>query len=120
MTCEMSTPIGAGLTGALLLAAYAKLHAASPDTDVDNASRVRSIPFILISVLTLLLTAALGYAVWTLPSDGAGLGNDVAANLDRSGVSNPVTAVLLNFRGYDTLLEVMVLLLAPLKPCLKL
>ena len=104
--------IGAGLTGALLLAAYAKLRTASPDTDVDNASRVRSIPFILISVLTLLLTAALGYAVWTLPSDGAGLGNDVAANLDRSGVSNPVTAVLLNFRGYDTLLEVMVLLLA--------
>jgi len=104
--------IGAGLTGALLLAAYAKLHAASPDANVDNASRRRGIPFILISVLTLLLVAVLGYAVWMLPPDGAGLGKDVAANLDRSGVSNPVTAVLLNFRGYDTLLEVMVLLLA--------
>ena len=104
--------IGAGVTGALLLAAYAKLHAASPDANVDNASRMRGVPFILISVLTLLLAAVLGYAVWTLPPDGAGLGRDVAANLDRSGVSNPVTAVLLNFRGYDTLLEVMVLLLA--------
>lgn len=104
--------IGAGLTGALLLAAYAKLRTALPDTDVDNASRMCGIPFMLISVLTLPLAAALGYAVWTLPPDGAGLGNDVTANLDRSGVSNPVTAVLLNFRGYDTLLEVMVLLLA--------
>ena len=33
-------------------------------------------------------------------------------NLGASGVSNPVTAVLLNFRGYDTLLEMVVLLLA--------
>ena len=37
---------------------------------------------------------------------------EVGANLDASGVSNPVTAVLLNFRGYDTLLEMFVLLLA--------
>ncbi len=29
-----------------------------------------------------------------------------------SGVEHPVTAVLLNFRGYDTLLEIAVLLLA--------
>jgi len=104
--------IGAGLTGALLLAAYAKLRSVSPDANVDNASRMRGVPFILISISTLLLAAALGYAVWMLPPDGAGLGKEVAANLDRSGVSNPVTAVLLNFRGYDTLLEVMVLLLA--------
>jgi len=36
----------------------------------------------------------------------------VQANLDASGVSNPVTAVLLNFRSYDTLLEVVVLMVA--------
>lgn len=36
----------------------------------------------------------------------------VAESLSASGASNPVTAVLLNFRGYDTLLEVGVLLLA--------
>lgn len=34
----------------------------------------------------------------------------VAANMAASGVEHPVTAVLLNFRGYDTLLEVAVLL----------
>lgn len=102
--------IGAGLTGALLLAAYAKLRTASLDADVDSASCGRGVQSI--SILILLLAAALGYAVWTLPPDGVGLGKEVAANLDRSGVSNPVTAVLLNFRAYDTLLEVMVLLLA--------
>lgn len=36
----------------------------------------------------------------------------VTAHLAESGVSHPVTAVLLNYRGYDTLLEIAVLLLA--------
>ena len=35
----------------------------------------------------------------------------VAANLINSGVQNPVTAVLLNFRSYDTLLEIAVLMI---------
>lgn len=104
--------IGAGLTGALLLAAYAKLRASSPDANVELTSSVHGIQSVPVLMLILLLATVLGYAVWTLPPDAAGLGQDVAANLDRSGVSNPVTAVLLNFRGYDTLLEVMVLLLA--------
>jgi multisubunit Na+/H+ antiporter MnhB subunit len=47
-----------------------------------------------------------------LPEQFAGLVNEADEALDRSGVSNPVTAVLLNYRGYDTLLEVAVLLLA--------
>jgi multisubunit Na+/H+ antiporter MnhB subunit len=32
--------------------------------------------------------------------------------MPESGVDHPVTAVLLNFRSYDTLLEIAVLLLA--------
>lgn len=40
------------------------------------------------------------------------LAGQVHATMDRSGVTHPVTAVLLNFRGYDTLLEIAVLLLA--------
>jgi multisubunit Na+/H+ antiporter MnhB subunit len=36
----------------------------------------------------------------------------VDEHLSRSGVANPVTAVLLNFRSYDTLLEVVVLVVA--------
>lgn len=44
--------------------------------------------------------------------EGVDLRAGVAANMAASGVVHPVTAVLLNFRGYDTLLEVAVLLLA--------
>jgi multisubunit Na+/H+ antiporter MnhB subunit len=58
------------------------------------------------------LAAGLGYAVLCLPAQAPGLGGQVAKNIETSGVSNPVTAVLLDFRGYDTLLEMGVLLLA--------
>lgn len=53
------------------------------------------------------------YAVAHLPSD-VGLRTTVEAQVHRSGVSHPVTAVLLNFRAYDTLLEIGVMLLAVL------
>ncbi|BCR03576.1 hypothetical protein DESUT3_06450 [Desulfuromonas versatilis] len=68
-------------------------------------------------VLPLLVAAvglAVGWAVWELPAQSAGLRELVLAHLEQSGVKSPVTAVLLNFRGYDTLLEVAVLLLAVL------
>ena len=68
-----------------------------------------------------------GLLVWTMLSLPApvGLQRDlhggrgdlptlVEEHLGMSGVSHPVTAVLLNFRGYDTLLEIGVLLLAVL------
>lgn len=115
--------IGAGLTGALLLAALAKLETIT-DHDVSGASAHPAPPAQPLAgsrfshgVLILLLSASamgLGYAVWSLPSHSSGLSLDVAANLDNSGVGNPVTAVLLNFRGYDTMLEMIVLLLAVL------
>lgn len=59
-----------------------------------------------------LLALALAYAVWSLPAQSLGLSAEVAKNIEISGVSNPVTAVLLNYRSYDTLLELGVLLLA--------
>jgi multisubunit Na+/H+ antiporter MnhB subunit len=59
------------------------------------------------------LTAALVWAALELPAV-APLGTQVARRIGESGVSSEVTAVLLNFRGYDTLLEVGVLLLAVL------
>jgi len=42
----------------------------------------------------------------------AGLAPLVEGNIAASGVTNPVTAVLMNFRGYDTLLETVVLVIA--------
>ena len=70
--------------------------------------------FLIILLLPLLLTlaAGLGYAVITLPEQPQYLPELVIANLSESGVNHPVTSVLLNFRGYDTLLELVVLLLS--------
>lgn len=51
-------------------------------------------------------------AVAELPAQAGGLTEAVDAAMPQSGVAHPVTAVLLNFRGYDTWLELGVLLLA--------
>jgi uncharacterized MnhB-related membrane protein len=50
-------------------------------------------------------------AVWQIP-EGGGLTAAAGALLPESGVEHPVTAVLLNFRAYDTWLEIGVILLA--------
>lgn len=63
-------------------------------------------------LLALGLGGALVAAVLELPAPHPVLPEAVEAHMAVSGVEHPVTAVLLNFRGYDTLLEVAVLLLA--------
>ena len=67
---------------------------------------------LLLLVLLATLAGALGYVVLSLPERANGLAEAVAGQMDNSGVAHPVTAVLLNFRAYDTLLEMAVLLLA--------
>jgi len=59
-----------------------------------------------------LLAGLLVSALFDLPPAQIRLPVFVADHLAESGVRHPVTAVLLNFRGYDTFLEVVVLLLA--------
>jgi multisubunit Na+/H+ antiporter MnhB subunit len=65
-----------------------------------------------LGILSLALLAGLSWAVLSLPAKPTGLTAESLVKLPESGVTNPVTAVLLNYRGYDTLLEVGVLLLA--------
>jgi multisubunit Na+/H+ antiporter MnhB subunit len=106
--------IGAGLTGALLLAAFAKLRittlsASDVETFGRKSTRSLSVRWLMILAIPW-LAAGLGFVVLSLTPYAAGLRAEVSANLANSGVSNPVTAVLLNFRGYDTLLEMAVLL----------
>lgn len=69
---------------------------------------------LLVTGACLVFAAALGATVWAIAgSPPAGnLAEQVADNLERSGVRHPVTAVLLNFRSYDTLLEIGVLVIA--------
>lgn len=67
----------------------------------------------LLALLALgLLAALLLVGILDLPPAAIHLPSIVNRELAGSGVSHPVTAVLLNFRGYDTFLEVAVLLLA--------
>jgi multisubunit Na+/H+ antiporter MnhB subunit len=96
--------IGAGLTGALMLDAVRQLE-----------GRAARPPGALAAALaTILLATPLVLVVVGLPQAPGGLTSEALARLDESGVAHPVTAVLLNFRGYDTWLEVAVLLAAVL------
>lgn len=65
-----------------------------------------------IQLAALAFALVLGSAMLDLDPAPVDLRPAVAAHLEASGVEHPVTAVLLNYRGYDTLLEVAVLLLA--------
>jgi len=128
--------LGAGVTGALMLAALAQLEPAETDANAPpgqargvappgqepNAAQQTAAqepkdraPIAFRALTSLLLLAALlglGWVIWQLAEPSAGLSQLVGERLDESGVAHPVTAVLLNFRGYDTLLELAVLLLA--------
>lgn len=83
-------------------------------TPLLETSTVRLLVRRLLALFSLLLGLVLGWGVLLLPTQSTGLAGFVLADLKQSGVKNPVTAVLLNFRSYDTLLEVGVLLLAVL------
>lgn len=99
--------IGAGLTGALLLSALARCE---PQTQRAPSRTVLSyLPATLLAVLVLLILLR---AVWPLTDGPVILPALANKQLSVSGVDHPVTAVLLNYRAWDTLLELMVLLLA--------
>lgn len=66
----------------------------------------------LAAALAVALAACVGWAVADLPADYPGVRDQALDRLDAAGVSNAATAVLLNFRAYDTFLEVAVLVLA--------
>ena len=66
----------------------------------------------LLVLLCLAMGLCIGRTVLTTQVQPIDLAVIVQNELHNSGVTNPVTAVLLNFRSYDTLLEVGVLVLA--------
>ncbi len=107
--------IGAGLTGALLMAALDRLNAVKPIQTVAASAQREQLSLsskVLPLIALILIVLGLGYALLSLPEIADGLTLNVKEKMAQSGVKNPVTAVLLNFRGYDTLLEMVVLLLA--------
>jgi len=108
--------IGSGITGALFLGALSRIEkkknsAASgrlenPVGGSTSGAWAVLLTMVLMGLLALAVLRGWGY------SDG--LADAALSRIDESGVINPVTAVILNFRAYDTLLEIGVLLLAVL------
>jgi multisubunit Na+/H+ antiporter MnhB subunit len=100
--------IGAGLSGALLLGAASRVarHRAATDRPPGRAMTVA------IALGCGGVTAALAAAILLLPDPAPTLAPQVAAQMHATGLGNPVAAVLMSFRGLDTLLESAVLVLA--------
>ncbi|MBK9137159.1 MAG: DUF4040 domain-containing protein [Verrucomicrobia bacterium] len=113
--------VGSGLTGALILSALVRMRrreqaAAGQPAGVATGpwakDRAKNFSRVLLGALSVAMLGTLAWAALSLPAKARGLTAEALARLPDSGVTNPVTAVLLNFRAYDTLLEIGVLLLA--------
>lgn len=103
--------IGAGVTGALMLVAYRRLI----ENDVGRTSQPPDRPSRLalpIAISAGALVGVLGLAAIQADSEPALAGQAVLQELAGTGIGNPITGVLLIFRGLDTLLEVAVLFTA--------
>lgn len=100
--------IGAGLTGVLLIGAWQTLSASGALRDDVTAALPARIGA---AIGCFGFAGLIGTAVIARPGTG-GLTEAVAANQNALQVDNPVTAVLLGFRAYDTLLETIVLTVA--------
>lgn len=98
--------VGAGLAGVLLMDALGALSSSK-----NRTSQAKSIR---LTIPCFVLAAVLAYPVLFIPDDFQRLGSVVRQALPETGLEYPVTAVLLDFRGYDTWLELGVLLVAVL------
>lgn len=99
--------IGSGVTGALLLRTLRQIGGERRDP--------APVPRPVVAVLGLSVAGFAGLGLLSMlvtPHHAEGLTAAVAARIADSGVEHPVTAVLLNFRAYDTLLEVVVVMAA--------
>lgn len=98
--------IGTGATGVILLLAVVRLRGGEEEVSAATPGRA------LVLAAGLLAGAvglALALAVLALPDPAPGLAAEAAARTAPLGLGNPVAAVLMAFRGLDTLLESVVL-----------
>ena len=101
--------LGTGLTGAMLIAAAAKLRGTEVRARAQGPGLLTRM---LAGILGVGVAAVLAMVVLSLPEPAPSLAPETAANMASTGVGNPITAVLLAFRSMDTLLEAIVVLLA--------
>ncbi len=101
--------IGSGVTGVLLVTSGARLKRAGG----GKAIRPPGLPQrFLAAALAVLVAAALAAVVLSLPEPAPTLAPEARQALAATGLQNPVTAVLIAYRSFDTMLEKVVLVLA--------
>jgi multisubunit Na+/H+ antiporter MnhB subunit len=100
--------IGGGLGGIVLLGAAARLR----EAEAMTAERPGGVVRLCAVALSASIATVLAVAILTLPDPAPTLAPAVVSNAGATGLGNPVTNVLMAFRGMDTMLEKVVLLLA--------
>jgi multisubunit Na+/H+ antiporter MnhB subunit len=101
--------IGSGVTGILLMGAAARLRGAETTAVQESLTGLTRL---FAACLCLLVAAALAGVVLMLPDQGPTLAPQSMQKLPATGLGNPVTAVLIAYRSFDTMLEKVVLVLA--------
>jgi multisubunit Na+/H+ antiporter MnhB subunit len=101
--------IGSGVTGILLMGAAARLRGAEMTAVQESLTGLTRL---FAACLCLLVAAALAGVVLMLPDQGPTLAPQSMQKLPATGLGNPVTAVLIAYRSFDTMLEKVVLVLA--------
>jgi len=104
--------IGAGASGVLFLRFVVRRRALGPSAGAPQPDDPPPGLRIACGALCGLAAMALGIAVLALPSPAPSLAQAAAASLPRTGLGNPIAAVLMAYRALDTLLESVVLVLA--------
>jgi multisubunit Na+/H+ antiporter MnhB subunit len=99
--------IGSGVTGVLLVSASTRLQRLpAPDAPPGAALKIAA------ALLSALVASVLAAAVLYLPDPAPSLAPEANAHLAATGLGNAVTAVLIAYRSFDTMLEKVVLVLA--------
>ncbi|MBV8442564.1 MAG: Na(+)/H(+) antiporter subunit B [Hyphomicrobiales bacterium] len=101
--------IGSGVTGVLLVTTGARLRGAG---GVETAAPPLLSQRLMAGALAVLVAAALAAVVLLLPEPAPTLAPEAREGLAATGLGNPVTAVLIAYRSFDTMLEKVVLVLA--------
>ena len=101
--------VGSGVTGVLLIGAAARLRDAESAAADEQPSEPQCF---WAGALCVLVTATLAAVVLLLPDPAPTLAPEAAQDLAETGLGNPITAVLMAYRSFDTMLEKVVLVLA--------
>ncbi|WP_296707448.1 hydrogenase subunit MbhD domain-containing protein [Rhodoblastus sp.] len=105
--------VGSGVTGVLLITAGKRLGAARAGEAGPSPGLALKL---FAGALALLVAGALVAIILILPDPAPSLAPQAAAAADGpgAGLGNPITAVLISYRSFDTMLEKVVLILAVL------